>query len=378
MSGISINDVKTLFKKQEVNCVTIYMPTHRGGADVQQNPIRLKNLLRAAEEKLAASGLKAQEVEKLLEPLQGLLRNNPFWKQQSDGLAVFLSTGAFQYYCLPVSFKESVMVADRFHIKPLLSFFSSDGRFYVLALSQNRIRLLRGSKHGIGEIELEDVPRNIAETLKYDVFEKQLHSHPATTGGTGPRGSSSWTDFTTENILRYLKQVDRGLKTILREEKAPMVFAGVDYVHAIYREANSYPYLVDKSIAGNPDGLSAEELHKQAWDIVEPYFKRTQEEALALYRQSLGTGLSSGNIKEIVPAAYDGRIGFLFAAVGIEQWGIFDRDTNSVNLHEEHRPGGIDLMDSTVIRTLMSGGTVFPMNLKDMPDREPIAAVFRY
>lgn len=38
------------------------------------------------------------------------------------------------------------MVDDRFHVTPLLPLLAGDGHFFVLALSQNQIGLLEGTR----------------------------------------------------------------------------------------------------------------------------------------------------------------------------------------------------------------------------------------
>jgi hypothetical protein len=77
-------------------------------------------------------------------------------------------------------------------------------------------------------------------------------------------------DDAKDNILRFFHLLDQGLYALLGKESAPLVLAGVDYLFPIYREANSYPHLMERGIAGNPEGLKGEELHEQGWRIVEP------------------------------------------------------------------------------------------------------------
>jgi hypothetical protein len=53
-------DLEALVERQAGPCVSIYQPTHRAGPDTrryaQQDPIRLKNLLREAGQRLATGG----------------------------------------------------------------------------------------------------------------------------------------------------------------------------------------------------------------------------------------------------------------------------------------------------------------------------------
>lgn len=382
MKSISKDELKALMNTQKLPCISLFMPTHRAGAEIQQNQIRLRNLLREAEEKLLANGLRATEVKKLLEPALGLLGNVIFWRQQSDGLALFLSADVFSYYCLPINFDELIVVTDRFHVKPLLPLLSGEGRFYILTLSQKGSRLYEGTKQSIREIELEAIPKSLAEALQYDDLEKQVRFHRGTARG-GERGSmlsggGAELDDAKENILKYFRQIDRGLHDLLKDERIPLMLAGVDYLFPIYREANTYPPLMDEGITGNPKGISTEQLHKQALEIVKPYFQKSENDAIAQYRQSSGTGLTSNDIKEIVQAAYHGRVASLFITTGHQQWGGFDPASNEVQLHREMKPGSEGLLDFSAIQTFLNGGTVFSLAQEKMPDDTPIAAVFRY
>jgi len=385
MKILTGDDLRALMSKHTGLCVSIFMPTHRAGAETQQDPIRLKNLLGKAEECLLASGLRTPEAQELLKPAQKLLWNGLFWQHQSDGLAMFLSPEEFSYYCLPFDFEELVVVAKRFHIKPLLPLLSGDGRFYVLALSQNQVRLLQGTRYSVGEVDVGRIPASFAEALRYDDPERRLQFHTSTRtpGGKGERpaifhGHGVGTNDAKANILRYFHKVDEGLQQLLRDEQAPLMLAGVDYLFSIYREANTYPYLVDEGIAGNPEELSVKELHQQAWDILQSRFLKAQKEAAVQYSQLADTKQASRDIETVVPAAYHGRIEILFVALGVQRWGIFDPERNKVQLHREAEPGGEDLLDFAAVQTLLNGGTVYAVEPEKVPDEAPLAAVFRY
>jgi hypothetical protein len=135
---------------------------------------------------------------------------------------------------------------------------------------------------------------------------------------------------------------------------------------------------MDGGITGNPKGISADQLHSQALDVVKPYFQMAENEAIAQYRQSSGTGLTSNDIKEIVTAAYHGRVALLFITTGHQQWGVFDQECNEVQLHDKMIPGCEGLLDFSAIQTFLNGGVVFSLPREKMPDDAPIAAVFRY
>jgi hypothetical protein len=68
----------------------------------------------------------------------------------------------------------------------------------------------------------------------------------------------------------------------------------------------------------------------------------------------------------------------LFVALGIQRWGTFDPAINSVRLHQEAEPNGMDLLDFAAVHTLLNGGTVYAFEPEKMPGEAPLAAAFRY
>jgi hypothetical protein len=57
--------------------VSIYLPTHLAGREIRQDQIRLKNLLSAAAERLAATR-RRPEIEDLLTPAEALAGDEEF------------------------------------------------------------------------------------------------------------------------------------------------------------------------------------------------------------------------------------------------------------------------------------------------------------
>ncbi len=191
-------------------------------------------------------------------------------------------------------------------------------------------------------------------------------------------GHGAEPDDTKDNLLKYFRLIDRGLRDLLRNEGTPLVLAGVDYLFPIYREANTHPRLIAEGIPGNPQGISPDVLHRSALKIVGPYFRKAEQDAVAQYRQSSGTGLTSTDLREIVPAAVHGRVGTLFAASDRQQWGFFHRETGNIECHEQMEAGSEDLLELAAVQTFLNGGSVFILPPERMPDKGDLNAVFRY
>lgn len=380
MQILSRTELRKLIEKPEGMGVTIYMPAHLT-VDTQQNPIRLKNLLREAKKQLVNTGMRSSEAGELIRPAEKLLPDASFWLHQEDGLALFSSQGFFRYYRLPYTFQEMVVAAERFQIKPILPLFTNNKLFYVLALSQNETRLLQCTRYSFSQLRPAELPVSKEEALKYDVIQLQFRAD--TLPGPGGRGTifhgqSVEQDDTKEDILRYFKLIDKGLHEVLRDEQAPLVVAGVNYLHPIYRQANSYPYLMEMGIDENPDNLSIAELHKKAWQMVEHYLEQEQNEVLSRYSEARGSQLTTTDIEQAVISAHDGRVWVLFVAMSIQKWGRYDTQQRKVYAHERYEAGDEDLLDLATVYTLINGGTVYTLAAEKMPEQSPVAAALRY
>src|SRR6266498_1649776 len=321
MDILTNEKLKDLAAKSGGTYVSIYMPTHPVGRETQQSSIRLRNLLKKVEEDLSTNGLRTPDIHALLAPAE-----------------------EFYSYRLPLNFQEWVAVANRFHIKPLLPLFAGDGHFFVLAISRNQIRLLKSTRYTVNEIPLpKGTPTSMAEALKFDEPERQLqfHTSTGTPVGRGKRsamfhGHGVGVDDTKSDLLRFFHKVDEGLQPFLHNDVAPLILAGVEYLLPIYKEANTYNHLLDEGIEGNREDWNAEELHQRAWKIVQPMFSQAQKSAESLYKELVEKNVKASNkLKEIVPAAYGGRVDTLFVVLDDHQWGRFDPQTSLVQLHEE-------------------------------------------
>lgn len=141
MNNLNKEDLRPLLNQAGQWCLSLYLPTHRTGPEMRQDPIRLKNLLRSAESQLLSLGVEEDTARKSLRPVQELLADEQFWQQQSEGLALFLSQELFSYYNLPLEVPELAIVTERFHLKPLLRVLGGTGNYYLLTLSQKQVKL---------------------------------------------------------------------------------------------------------------------------------------------------------------------------------------------------------------------------------------------
>jgi len=385
MDRILIDDLQRLFLNEKSGwCVSLFLPTFRAGRETDQNSIRFKNLLRKAEKILVENGVEDAKRQKMLAQPEALLQDRSFWDHQSDGLAMFFSTEIFRFFRLPLTFEELTVVSTRFHVKPLLPIQTADGVFYVLTVSQNNVRLLECTKHSVEEVDLGDVPQNLEETIPDGATDKHLQFHTGTPSGTGSNGRSAVFhgqdagNETKDRMSRWFRMIDDRVKDLVVDVRSPLVLAGVDSLFPIYREASTLENLIESGISGNADNSKSEELHARAWGLVEPFFKKSREEAVARFRQLEGSGKTSTDLSQTLVYAHRGRIEVLFVAVGVQVWGTFDPQSEIAEVHDSQTGDDGDLLDLAAVQALAKGGVIFALPQDEMPVPELLAAILRF
>ncbi len=381
IDAVGRRDVEELGRFPGSPCVTVYLPTHRAGAGTQQDPIRLKNLLRRAGDLLPA-----EAAPDLLGPAVHLLDDTWFWRHQADGLSLFLGPGFFRAFRLPMAVEESVTVAGSFHLGPLLPLLTGDGRFFILAISQNEVRLFEATRLTVARLDTPGVPRSLAEALAEAAPRPQLQVRSVAPLKRGERtamfhGHGGGQEDRKAVLERYLRAVDRAVCPLLGSDRRPLVLAAVAYYLPVYRRVSRYPELIDEAVDGNPEGVDATALHARAWPILEPRFAAARRRALEDCAESLATGRAVSGVEAVTAAAVHGRLATLVVTQGVRCWGRYDEATAAAEVHGRAGPDGadaVDLVDVAVTETMLAGGDVFCAAPGEIQGRPPVVGIVRY
>jgi hypothetical protein len=385
MRTLSRQALLALADRDEDVAVSIFLPTQGAvGPDQRQDGTRLRNLLRLAEQQLSAAGMSNRRANRLLAPAAELTGQPAFRWAPHGGLALFLAEGMARRLELPYQPRELLVVGRRFHVKPLLPLLSGNGRFHLLALSQGRVRLFKGDRSGLEGVDLPGVPVNLDEAMRLDDRQEQLQLHETGPARPGSRpaavfhGHGIGSDDAKDRILRFFREVDRGVQAAVGDASAPLLLAAVDYLVPIYRQASTHPHLLESSVCCNPDRLDAAALHRRAWAVVGEGFHRRQRLAAAHWRELAGTGLAISDLGQVVLAALAGRVETLLVPMDGERWGIADPTSGTLEVHQRGRPGDIGLLDLAMVETLRHRGSAYPLDPADQPDSDQPAALLRY
>ncbi len=382
MDTIEKHEIESLLQVEQWPAISIYLPVSRVGD--QQDSIRYKNFINQVENRLIHEGMRTTEARNLLAPEYDLVKDAEYWKNIGrDGLAVFLTGQTVLRYALPISFNELVMVGRRIHVRPLLPLLSGE-RYLILALSRNRLQLFQGDRYQLQEMDLpEDTPGSMQEALKYDDPERQLQFHTKTGSTVGKReamfhGQGVGIDDKNPNLERYFQAIDRALFPQLEDEGLPIILAGTEELHGIYRDITKSHTILPRGIAGNVGELSVEILHQKARDIANEYFSEQELQVVRNLQNNLGSGRVVDDLESVLTAAFDGRVEILFVAENEHVWGIFDPLKRQVTVKKQEEGQVADLLDEAVFLTYSTKGAVHVKKISDMPTNTIICAQLRY
>ncbi|MGD9704123.1 MAG: hypothetical protein AB7Q42_08130 [Acidimicrobiia bacterium] len=357
-------------------CISMFIPTHTVAPATQQDPIRLTNLVRAAEARLLEDlGTARREAEALLAPVRALVDDLDFWRHQSSGLAVYVAQDVLRTLRVPLPLTEGVFVGGAFRVRPLLPLLSGNGRFYLLALSQNEVRLFEGTRFTMSELPLGRIPSSMAEALAHEDPEAQLQIRSGGQGGMF-HGHGVGDEVDKQALERFIRLVDRGVQAELGSAPHPLVLAAVRYYLPIYRSVTNRVALAERTVEGAPEGRSPGELHDQAWEIASPMFAGRRHDARERLRAALGQDRAALGAVAVVGAALAGRVATLFLRDDEPCWGRAD-DTGNVALSAAMEAGDDDVLERAALATLAAGGEVY-VDAAAVPEPEVAAALLRW
>jgi hypothetical protein len=375
------DQLKELFQIDGAPAVSIYMETHRKGAEVAAQHLRLRAAIDQAKGTLAGDGIAG--VEEILAPLEGLIGDQDFWRHQADGLALFASRDFGRLYRLPVRLPDMVVVGPTFHTRPLIEYLQAPERFWVLSVTQKDVRMWEGTVSELSPVDLTTVPTSLQEALGTVVVADRLNLRSPRGSGSAPvfHGHGAGKDDTKQELEKFFRAVDAGVRDLLTDELGPVILAAVDYYHPIYQGISKLENLTEEGIVGSIAGWDEARIHAAAWPIARKSVEDKLDVALELWETSYGRGKAESDLATAARLAAAGRIRLLLTEKGRAVWGRIDRSSGDLEVVKEGGgdPDGsaVDLLDELAEMTIQHGGRALELQAEKMPVDTGLAAVLR-
>ena len=373
-----------ILSTHEPPCLSLFQPTHRSHPENQQDSIRFRNLVNKLEESLSRE-FKTSDIQPLLQPFRELAEDSDFWNHTLDGIAVMGAHGFFRVYQLHRSVPEMAIVANSFHVKPLLRILQSADRYHVLGVNQHEVRLFEGNRDNLDPVELvPEVKQTIEEVLKYGAETSHVDAtHPtSTTAATGDRlsrDSVSDDDPTDRGDDRFFRAVDRAILIHYSQPSGlPLILAALPENDAAFRRISHNPMLMADGIDSYPDTTPIEALRQRAWRVVEPRYLSRLGELVEMFGAARSKELGTDILADAMKAAVAGRVGTLLVEADRRIPGRADAATGAIEFDDLANPEVDDLLDDLAEAVLKTGGHVVVVPHEKMPTQLGLAAIYRF
>lgn len=370
-----------LTSEQEGPLVSLYIPIagEGGGNDALK---RVTMALTEAEVQLQTMGLSPKGCTQFLAPARAYAEQKINVPHGGKTLALLLSPAHFYSFILSAEIPQTLTVGPHFSVTPLLAYLRKNAEFYVIAVSKGHARLLHVKADGMHEVEVPNMPPSFEKAFENDEFQdKEMQFHgggPGGGGGTQFHGQGGAHDKQKDKLEEYLHDIAKAVDHVLKDQKVPLFFVGIEEEMGLFRKYATYPHLQQQVFERNPDALPAEELWEQVVNLMRPLWDKEREVALEVYGPLSGTGRTSTEMQAILDLSYHGKVEGLLVAEGAMQWGKVNADSGIAELHDTLEPGDSDLIGLAAIHTLQHRGWVRVLAPKQMPEGATMAAVLRY
>ncbi len=219
------------------------------------------------------------------------------------GLAIFLSPERVVQLVLPIEVGPAVEIGDRADLLRLLPAIIDDQVYFTLTIGKKGAQLFRGSRFEFHPVAVPEMPGSIDDALWYIRRESVMVRN----GAGALHGAGGGEDLRKDDVRQYIHLIDRAITPVLNGAEAPLVVVGVEYEAAMFINQTHYRNTADAAIAGSPEAMSADELHRRSWELVQS-LPPASTGALERLRELVGTGKTATDPDEVVAAGRAGSV----------------------------------------------------------------------
>lgn len=341
MFSVSARSIKSLIESSGPTHLTAYLVNNNDLGELEN---QISRVIEKAH-RLLDPVLTAEQVRKFLSPIVSLSKNQELLYKFKSNIGLFRTRNDFRIINIPVTVDETCIIADSFHIKPLLRWMQMDRDFFLLGINKDQASLHAGNLQKLKR--LGDFP-----------ISEQISQHPS---------------LLVEKINSWLSDQIPGNSEVIRPRIYVYGSRGLTEPFSKSIGDLNFYRLIDLVIENsNPSQSAAEHVRK----ILKMEAKWSLEMSLSEFRWAENTEHNKRNIFQIAQAAIQGRVRKLLIADGVKIFGKIDKKTGGLKVH----PGEInheddDILDDLSQLVLAHGGNVVVAPQEEIPKGRVLQAI---
>lgn len=326
MMNVNPYHVLNLSPQENFPCLSLYAGSEK----------ELVKLMGKAEE-LGLMKYDSKTLDMLFRPIHGFLKRGKL-EADHNPVALFSTKGFSGCSYLPFPVKPLAVVANSFHVKPLLKWMQREHPFSLLLLKEQEAVLYQGSLSSFNE----------AERLVY----RELR--------------------TMDGVFNAL---DRAVYRTIQSSRVPLLLAGEFDLIEKYKAVSGYKAIVDDAILEPSIFFDQLKLHSAAIKVLEPFLEKKEDALVSSYWAAERSGRTSSLLQEIVQLALVGRVKHLFVNEKMHVWGKINEDTASFSYSPKQSAPEDDVLDDLAEIVLKKHGLVTVLPNVKMPMGKAACAI---
>lgn len=356
--NIKLKELKDIISE---SCVTIILNTHRTSPDNKMDSLTLKNLIKEAEERLFADEKKrdAKQLVERLKDLESQIDHN----HNLESLILFVNEDVAEYTRLPIAVENRVVIDHTFATRDLVRALHFEANYYVLVLSQQKVRLIEAFNDKV-----------VAETgNSFPIENTQFYSTN--------KAELSNANRQTNLIGEFFNRIDKEVNQIRKDNPLPVLICTEESnYHEYLKISDQKQSIFDTYLNKNRVDEKAHAIVTEAWKIVKDYTIKKNNARKQELKTAVGQNKFLSDTNEIWQAIKQGRVQTLFIEEGNFQPALWENDqiqyvSDNLRVRKEVVD---DIYDELIELNMNYGGDVVFLPKGQLSEFNGFGAITRY
>lgn len=359
---LSRTDLSALKTHQGYPCVSILALTHRTAPANKQDPIKVKNLVTKAIDRLN-SEFKKREIAPVVANLKSLVKELD-WNYLLNGLALFASHEHASCVTVPFPLKSRIIIDHNFATRDLIYAYNRAQPYRVLTVS-HQSRLYDAWTSTLDEHTGSDFP----------IIHKGPGGASKLPGGEGINPSAK-----RDHAMRaYCRQIDEVLAGIHKADPRPIILVGVERNLAFFKEVSRHNDAIIGMLTGNHEQTPHLKLGKLVLPIFEAADASRRTDALVQLDDAVSANRHASGIQQVWRAVAEHRVQTLLVEKAFKYPTDVSPDGLTLTKYTGGGPEALDdAVDELIERVFADGGKVHFYPPGDLDTHQRIAAILQW